>query len=474
MNGEEATRFRISFQHNFSHELTPEQVKLLDQLADFTLTDDKHKLLLLAGYAGTGKTSMLATYVKTLRLFRLKSRLLAPTGRAAKVLAGKAGKEAYTIHKQLYRKQDGSDELSSVSMMPNLHTDTVFVVDEASMIPEYTINTDGSVGRDLLTDLIEYVYSGKNCSMVLLGDKGQLPPVGSSFSPALDMEYMKKNFTALSIRSFSLNHVLRQQLDSGILLNATRLRSILFPEKFTFQLGFPDLVRLHGDQLQDELENAYSHFGAEESIIITRSNKRANLYNHQIRGRILWFEEQLCQNDRLMVVRNNYYWLSDQSQAGFIANGEMLRVRRIRKYEHEYGFDFARIIVQLEDYPEEPEFEVLVLLESIDTEGPSLPRDRLKALFFAVEKDYSDEPNKRKRYQKVLKDPYFNALQVKYAYAVTCHKSQGGQWSVVFVDPGYLTEEMKDQDYYRWLYTALTRATDKVFLVNFPEDHFKD
>ena len=269
-----------------------------------------------------------------------------------------------------------------------------------------------------------------------------------------------------------MTQVLRQADASGILLNATKLRSLVFPEKIVFTLGSPDFIRLNGELLQDELETSYNKFGMEGTIVITRSNKRANQYNQHIRGRILWYEEQLCNGDCLMVVKNNYYWLDDDSKAGFIANGEILRLKRVMKLEHLYGFDFAKVIVEMEDYPDEPEIEVILLLESIDCEGPSINRDRLKSLFFEIEKDYLDERNKRKRYDKILKNPYFNALQVKYAYAVTCHKSQGGQWESVFIDPGYMTDEMMGQDYYRWLYTAITRATEKVYLVNFGDENF--
>lgn len=461
------TDFSSYFKTVFGFELTSDQEKVLDGLKDFTFNAHSSPLIILKGYAGTGKTSMLGAYVKVLNACKIKSRLLAPTGRAAKVLGNRAGKEAFTIHKQIYRRKDGTEAYSPVSLIPNLHTNTVFIVDEASMIAEYSIQQDGNIGRDLLSDLVEYVYSGKNCRMILLGDEGQLPPVGSSESPALQSVFMTRHFPKLEVKTFLLSEVLRQQMDSGILFNATNLRSTVFPDVFIFDFSFNDFVHLSGEELQDELESCYSKYGSEETIVITRSNKRANLYNQHIRGRILWFEEQLCQNDCLMVVKNNYYWLHDESKAGFIANGEMLRVKRIRKFEHEYGFDFARVIVTLEDYPNEPELEVLVLMESIDCEGPSMRRERIKELFFAIEQDHLDEKNKRKRYEKVLKDPYFNALQVKYAYAVTCHKSQGGQWSAVFIDPGFLPEGSSGEDYYRWLYTAITRATDKVYLVNF-------
>jgi exodeoxyribonuclease-5 len=469
-----STVFGAVFQQFFGFDLTAEQFELMSLLESFTKDRDPNAVFVLSGYAGTGKTSMLGAYVKVLAHFKVKTKLLAPTGRAAKVLASRSGKEALTIHKQIYRRKDQSDDFSPMNLTPNLNTNTVFIIDEASMIPEHTVQNDGQIGRDLLSDLLEYVFTGKNCKLIFLGDEGQLPPVGSSESPALDPVYLKRMFPRMKVSKFKLNEVLRQDQSSGILHNATLLRSVNFPEKYKFQTGYHDFVRLAGEDLQDELESCFSTFGAEETIVITRSNKRANMYNQHIRGRILWYEELLCQQDYLMVVKNNYYWLDDASKAGFIANGELLRVKRIRKYETMYGFEFARVVVQLEDYPEEPETEVLLLLESINCEGPSVSRDRLKTLFYEIEKDHLHEKNKRKRYEKILKDPYFNALQVKYAYAVTCHKSQGGQWSAVFIDPGFLTEEMINEDYYRWLYTAITRATEKVYLVNFPEEDFSE
>jgi len=472
MNPPEKQIFKNVFSSFFQLQLTADQDHLVTLLEAFLKDKSDRKLFVLSGYAGTGKTTMLGAFVKSLNHFKMKTRLLAPTGRAAKVLSNRSSKEAFTIHKQIYRRKSSTDEYSPIGLAPNLHTNTVFIVDEASMIGEFSMHSDGQVGRGLLDDLLEYVFSGINCRLIFLGDEGQLPPVGSTESPALNVDFLKSNYNSLSIGEFKLTQVLRQADASGILLNATKLRSIVFPDKIIFKLGSPDFVRLNGELLQDELETSYNKFGMEGTIVITRSNKRANQYNQHIRGRILWYEEQLCNGDCLMVVKNNYYWLDDDSKAGFIANGEILRLKRVMKLEHLYGFDFAKVIVEMEDYPDEPEIEVILLLESIDCEGPSVKRDRLKSLFFEIEKDYLDERNKRKRYDKVLKNPYFNALQVKYAYAVTCHKSQGGQWESVFIDLGYMTDEMLGQDYYRWLYTAITRATEKVFLVNFGEEYF--
>ncbi len=465
----ELSEFEGLFLSRFGLTLTDDQQGALAELKEFTFSDHSFPLLVLQGYAGTGKTSLLGAYVKILPAYKLKTRLLAPTGRAAKVLGNRAGKEAFTIHKQIYRRRSTTDEFSAIDIMPNLHTNTVFIVDEASMIPEHALQNDGGISRDLLGDLLEYVYSGKNCRLILLGDKGQLPPVGSMESPALEPNYLKQVYPKLAIRSVQLSEVVRQEKESGILYNATALRSTVFPDEYSFNFSFPDFLYVEGDELQDRIDSEFAKYGSEECIVITRSNKRANLYNGHIRARILWYEELLCQNDCLMVVKNNYFWLDDDSKAGFIANGEILRVKRIRRIEEMYGFEFARILVKMEDYPDEPELEVLVLVESINCEGASVGRDRMKELFFEIEKDYAHEKNKRKRYELILKNEYFNALQVKYAYAITCHKSQGGQWSVVFIDPGFIPEDSSGESYYRWLYTAITRATEKVYLVNFKD-----
>lgn len=461
--------FDLLFKTRFAMSLTDDQQAALAALKSFTFTDVPFPLLILQGYAGTGKTTLLGTYVKILGEFKMKTRLLAPTGRAAKVLGQRAEKEAFTIHKQIYRRKSTTEEFSAIDLVPNLHTNTVFIVDEASMIPEHSMQNNGGISRDLLGDLLEYVYSGKNCRLIFLGDKGQLPPVGSLESPALDANYLRSAYPKLKIRAVSLLEVVRQEKESGILFNATGLRSTIYPDVYSFDFSVPDFRYIGGEELQDVIDTEFSNYGSEECIVITRSNKRANLYNSHIRSRILWYEDVLCQNDCLMVVKNNYFWLDDESKAGFIANGENLRVKRIRRMEEMYGFEFARIVVVMEDYPDEPELEVLVLLESIQCEGPSMSRERLKELFFEIEKDYAHEKNKRKRYDLILKNPYFNALQVKYAYAVTCHKSQGGQWSVVFVDPGFIPEDSSGESYYRWLYTAITRASERVYLVNFKD-----
>lgn len=459
---------------NFGHEPTKDQFNLITQLVDFVATSETNSLFLLKGYAGTGKTSILGALVKTLDANKFKSRLLAPTGRAAKVLSLKSNKIALTIHKQIYRKQVVTDGAVRLALSPNLYKNTLFIVDEASMIADFSMQNDGNVSeRNLLEDLLEYVFSGEGCKVIFLGDEGQLPPVGCDHSPALNKSYLQNNFFGINIKDFQLTEVLRQSKKSSILENATRLRNKMDEGYPTFKLEKKgDLIRIPGGELQEYLESSYSNFGQEETIVITRSNKWANNYNNQIRARILWYEDLLCNSDVLMVVKNNYYWLDDTSKIGFIANGEMIRVSRILKHEERYGFEFVRVLIDFIDYPEVTDLEVILFKESLNVEGPNIPRNRLKELFFAIEEDYLHEKNKRKRYELIMKDPYFNALQVKYAYAVTCHKSQGGQWSSVFIDAGYMTEEMMDQDYFRWLYTALTRATQRVYLVNFADEYF--
>jgi len=468
------TTFHTLFLDYFHQDPTDDQAVLMDKITDFVFKKESHPIFLLKGYAGTGKTTLLGAFVKTLREAKAKVKLLAPTGRAAKVLASKSNQIALTIHKSIYRRAVSADGAYRVSLMPNLYKNTLFIVDEASMIADYSLENDGQVSsQNLLDDLMEYVFSGEGCKLILLGDEGQLPPVGSDFSPALSADYLRQHFPKCTLTEARLTQVVRQTEGSSILLNATKLRSAEEHEFPRFELEEKgDLIRLPGDETQERIEASFSQVGVEETIIITRSNKRANAFNQHIRSVVFDFEEDLCSGDLLMAVKNNYFWLSDDSSIGFIANGEMLVVKRVLRREELYGFRFAEVTVQFVDYPQEVERDILVLLDTLDVDGPNLPRDDMKKLFFAIQEDYADEKNKRKRFEKILKDPYFNALQVKYAYAVTCHKSQGGQWANVFLDQGYLTEEMLDSGYFRWLYTALTRATEKVYLMNFKEEFF--
>ena len=452
------------------------QAILFQKLEEFARSRSDFPLFIISGYAGTGKTSVLGAYVRALKHYKVETKLLAPTGRAAKVFSNKSNENALTIHKQIYRRKSKVDITSGLDLQPNLYKSTIFFVDEASMIGEYTKTKDGGVSaRNLLDDLLEYVFSGVNCKLVLLGDTGQLPPVGSDFSPALNEEYMRNNYPRMHLFSFQLKEVLRQSRDSEILRNATLLRNTDWVDYPKFDLKpDTDLVRVDGIELQDFLETSYGNFGQEETILITRSNKQANKYNQHIRGRILWFEEMLCSGDCLMVVKNNYFWLGDDSKIGFIANGELIKIIRLQKVEEVHGFEFAHVIVQFVDYADAGDIELIIHTESLSVEGPSLSRERMRELFFSVERDYANIRVKKDRYDAILKDKYFNALQVKYAYAVTCHKSQGGQWSEVYIDQGFINEDILNSDYYRWLYTALTRATNKVYLVNFSDEFFEE
>lgn len=453
------------------------QNDVIEYLSFFALNSDTKKLYILKGYAGTGKTSLLGAFVKSLSELKLKSRLLSPTGRAAKVLSLNSGKQAFTIHKQIYRRKSSTDSYDNLSLSINLFKNTIFIVDEASMIADYQtdLKKGNYTSRNLIDDLIEYVYSGENCKLILLGDEGQLPPVGSDYSPALNINFFKFNYPNLNVLSHTLSQVMRQNEASLILENATNIRNQTVN-------GYPklkidertDFVNIMGDELQEKIEQSIDRYGNDETIIITRSNKQANNYNFQFRSRILWYEEELSNNDILINVKNNYYWIDEQSKAGFIANGEIIQVKRILRREEVYGFHFVKAIVYLVDYPEMDEFETILLTEVLKSEGPNLERERMKDLFFNIEKDYENEKNKKKRYELILKNPYFNALQVKFGYAVTCHKSQGGQWDSVFIDPGYLNEEDINESYYRWLYTAITRAKKQVYLVNFNEKYFDD
>jgi exodeoxyribonuclease-5 len=468
--------FRRGFASFFCLQATDEQAEVMEHLTRFVVEPVDRKLYVLTGYAGTGKTTLLGAFVKNCVAHRIKVVLMAPTGRAAKVFSNKAERSAMTIHKRIYRKVSVDGGGIQLALAPNSAKNTIFIVDEASMIGDYTLTDKGIVGaRNLLEDLIEFVYKGENCSLIFVGDEGQLPPVGSDFSPALSQEYLSHSFSALELYIGRLKKVLRQADDSDILLNATRLRSA--QEFFYPRLKLrenQDLRKIEGGELLDALETAYSTFGRDETIFITRSNKRANQYNQHIRNRILWFEEELCSGDLLMVVKNNYFWLDEKSEAGFIANGEIATVKRIMRIEELYGFRFAKVRLQLIDYPDMGDFETIVLLDTLSVEAPALDRDSMKKLFFAIEEEYLDEHNKKKRYEKIMKNPYFNALQIKFAYAITCHKAQGGQWSCVFLDHGYLTDEMLDTSFFRWLYTGFTRASEQLNLVQFYPEFFEE
>lgn len=449
-----------------------DQSNLINLLAEFITNHNEREIMVIKGYAGTGKTNMVAALSKTLPTFKWRSALLAPTGRAAKVLSNYSEKPAQTIHKKIFRKIPTHDGGVQFSLAENLHRNTVFIVDEASMIGLDNPNSE-SVYGSLLESLFEYVYSGDNCKLILVGDTAQLPPVGSNESPALNIDYLKAAYQ-FNIKHVELKQVARQQDASGILINATHLRDCISDEieDFPKLQQYKDVVRLNGDELEDALNNAYSKYGFNDVLIVTRSNKRANLFNQAVRARIRYMDDDLCGGDLMMVVKNNYFWLDEKSDAGFIANGDSLQIKKITARRELYGFNFAECIVELCDYPNAPEISLNLLLDSVNTETSALTKEQQQYLFEGVMEDVADEPIKGKRMMYLKKSPYFNALQVKFNYAVTCHKAQGGQWPVVFIDQGYLTKEMINTEFLRWLYTAFTRATERVYLMNFSDDFF--
>ena len=442
-------------------------------MARFLYDADPRSALLLRGYAGTGKTSLVSALIRTLPQLRVSTLLLAPTGRAAKVLAGYSGRPAYTIHKKIYMTAvDASGQPRTVRAV-NKHSYTLFIVDEASMIGLEPTGTRNS----LLEDLIEYVYSGDHCRLMLIGDTAQLPPVGQSESPALDRRYLASAF-GLSVSEQELTEVVRQQTFSGILANATDLRgqiAAMTPgdeaELPLFNTA-PDVVNLNGAELMDVLNTEYSGAGLEDTVVVTRSNKRANLFNQGIRASVLFREEEVNAGDYLMVVKNNYFWLDEESTIGFIANGDIVEVLSVRNVQELYGFRFADATLRFIDYPDEQSRDCKLLLSTLYSESPSLTADEQSRFFNAVMEDYADLPNKADRLRELRQNPYYNALQVKFSYALTCHKTQGGQWRTVIIDQGFLPPDQSlDRDYLRWLYTAFTRATEKVYLLGF-NDHF--
>jgi exodeoxyribonuclease-5 len=463
----------------FPYEPTDGQERLLYVFSKFLFSDKERCALIIRGYAGTGKTTVTGAIVKALREMRRKVVLMAPTGRAAKVLSSFSDHPAYTIHRTIYNQAGTADSGVSFNLSANRRKDTLFIVDEASMIGDAAaMQSEGGFDhRDLLDDLMEYVFSGEGCRLLLIGDSAQLPPVGSDESPALNKQLLERRFF-LTIAELELNEVVRQELDSGILFNANALRMQLQAGQTGFPrldaTGFPDLIRLGGEDLQDTIESLYGKYGEQEVAIITRSNKRANLFNQQVRNRILWREEDIAAGDLLMVVRNNYHWLTDYKDAptSFIANGDTLEVQRVNKYQELYGLKFADVTVRMIDYPDFQPIDVKVMLDVIDLEKANLGFADLKKLYHAVAEDYMHLGNRRAIHQAIMKDPYYNALQIKFAYAVTCHKSQGGQWPAVIVDQGYLTEEMLDISLLRWFYTAFTRAQTELYLLNFSDEFF--
>jgi exodeoxyribonuclease-5 len=458
---------------NLGNTPTDDQSAALKKLASYICENNNDIIFLLTGYAGTGKTSVISSVVKTLDLLRMRSVIMAPTGRAAKVLASYAGKPAFTIHKKIYRQKSSKDGFGSFMLDRNISKDTWFIVDESSMISNNSSDTSLFGSGKLLDDLIEYVYSGRECKLILVGDSAQLPPVGSALSPALDPSALGQY--GFGLITAELRQVVRQSETSGVLMNATSVRLQIEENNLVHPSinckDYKDVIKLGGNELIDELSASYGSCGLEGTIIVVNSNKQANRYNEGIRSRIFFREEEISTGDIVMIVKNNYSLLEeDENGPGFIANGDIAEVRKIRKYEEHYGFRFADMTLYFPDYDFEVESKVMIDVLHLDT--PSLPAERNKELFQNVLADYQHIKARRKQYEAVRNDKWFNALQIKFAYAVTCHKAQGGQWERVFIDQGMFNRNEISIDYLRWFYTALTRATDKVYLVNFNEEWF--
>lgn len=458
----------------FPFTATNSQEYLLLDLSNFVFSKEKNALFLLKGYAGTGKTTSISAFVNNLWQIGMKAVLLAPTGRAAKVIANYAKKSAFTIHKKIYFPKKSKDGNVSFVLKKNKHTNTIFIVDEASMIPDNPLESKLFENGSLLHDLMEYVYSGTNCKLILIGDTAQLPPVKLSISPALDENKLEFSFNK-EVTTIELDEVMRQHKTSGILTNATALRTILnepYLTEFKFQLNFPDVFRLiDGYDIENAINDSYKDNGIEDTAIIVRSNKRANQYNQQIRLKIRNQENQISVGDYIMVVKNNYYWLDETDEADFIANGDICLITHIKSYKELYGFSFAEITLKMIDYPKQRPFEVVVLLDTLTSEKPSLTFEESGKLYQEISKDYNHLP-KYRQFQQIKANKYFNSLQIKFSYAMTCHKSQGGQWATVFIEQPYLPDGV-DVAYYRWLYTAITRAQNKLYLIGFKDDFFQ-
>ena len=465
--------FNKKLLEKFPHDPTIKQRKLLTLLSDFIFNENKNALFLLKGYAGTGKTTTIGTFVNSLWTAGKKSVLLAPTGRAAKVISLYSEKPAFTIHKKIYFPKKQSNGSVAFVLQPNKHTNTVFIVDEASMIPDGRQNQQLFDSSSLLDDLISYVYSGVNCKLIFIGDTAQLPPVKLSVSPALEQDTLTYDYHK-EVTEIELDEVMRQHKDSGILANATALRLLLKneDEKFQFDVDFADIERLEdGYDIEDAIVSAYENDGVEDTAFIVRSNKRANEYNQQIRYNIRGQENEISAGDYIMIVKNNYFWLPESSTAGFIANGDICEVLKILSIKELYGFKFAEVEIRMIDYPEMHPFETVFLLDTLTSESPSLTYEESNKLYQAVKEDYAHEKSKYKQFMAIKKNVYFNSLQVKFSYAMTCHKSQGGQWKTVFIEQPYLPDGVS-KEYFRWLYTAITRAQEKLYLIGFKDDFF--
>ena len=460
---------------------TPEQANALDVFARFMTDRNPHAVMILRGSAGTGKTSLSGAIVRTMKAIGQKVMLLAPTGRAAKVFSLNSGSPAYTIHRRIYREKSFSGVEGQFNLNDNLYTDTLFMVDEALMIANMGLGGMSFGSGCLLDDLVHFVYQGRNDRLLLIGDKAQLPPVGEEESPALHAAMLEGY--GLKVYECDLNEVLRQSEESGILYNATMIRQMITHDDIT-QLpkihfaGYSDIKPMPGAELIEALADSYHHVGLDDTIVVTRSNKRANIFNQGIRNMVLDREEELSQGDILMIVKNNYYWMEEERKSNnklqsneipaFLANGDRAKVLKVRRRIDLYGFRFATLLLQFPDYGNY-ELEATVLLDTLTSEAPALTHEQQEQLFHQIEEDYQDIPLKTDRMKAIRQDQFFNALQVKFAYAVTCHKAQGGQWAHVYVDQGYMTDDMLNPDYIHWLYTAFTRATEMLYLVNWPE-----
>ncbi len=466
--------FIQSFIKHVPHIPTSGQEQAIDKITRFLYKTEPGQLFILKGYAGTGKTTLVSALVNVFAAYRKKTVLLAPTGRAAKVFSVYSSKKAFTIHKFIY-KIKSEDGIVQIIRKENKLNNTLFIVDEVSMISDQMQGNELFGNVNLLNDLIDFVYEGENNKLLFIGDDAQLPPVHSDESPALNTEYLKHTFH-LDIDSYQIKDVVRQAELSGILYNATLLREKINQNDYTIPFfstkPFPDFIRLSSDDLEEELNRLYARYDPEEVVIITRSNKRGSIFNREIRNRIFYRENQIATGDYIMVVKNNYHWIEEDSEVGFLANGEMMEIRNIIKTNTLYGFNFADVRVRLCDYPQFPEIELKLILESLDAAAASMSQSDLKLLYQEVSKDYEDIPNKRVRFLKIKNNPYLNAVQAKFSYSLTCHKTQGGQWKITIIDFQLFKDQNLDKEQLRWLYTALTRTTEKVYLLNFQEDFF--
>lgn len=457
----------------FGFDFSPGQKEAVESFVHFLFARETESLFLLKGYAGTGKTSLVAAIVNTLLALEYKVVLLAPTGRATKVFSSYAGHPAFTIHKKIYRQKSETDGEGVFDLGFNAGANTLFFVDESSMISN--MYSDANFGSGcLLDDLVQFVYNGRNNRLVLIGDVAQLPPVGLDISPALDARELEATYR-FRITEVNLTEVMRQAKASGILYNATQVRGLIGSGKEVLDLRiacFPDVFRIGGGELLEEMETCYGKYGEEETIVVCRSNKRANRFNEGIRRSILYREEDFSGGDRVMIVRNNYFWGTDRDKTDFIANGDMATVRRTGRRADLYGLHFVKATLRIDDY--EGELEAWVMLDTLMSDYPALTYEQNRALYYAIEAEYADIPSKKKRMEKIRENEFYNALQIKFAYAVTCHKAQGGQWDAVFIDQGYLMDDMLNDEYWRWLYTAVTRARKRLYFVNFKDEFFEE